>query len=74
MGPGERKNSYSPSDLRERLCSVESMSKVRTPHGKKRVSTGRGGAGEKIGFFSVLREVHPELRIRPILIGAGAQV
>ncbi len=25
-------------------------------------------------LFSVLLEVHPELNIRPILIGAGAQV
>jgi hypothetical protein len=39
----------------------------------KRLS-GSGRADEKITLFSVLLEVHPELRIRPILIGVGAQI
>ena len=43
----------------ECLFNVESLSEVRTL---------------LAGFFSILLEVHPELSIRPILIGAGAQV
>jgi len=55
---GERKSPSSASDFRETL--VESLSEVRT---------------KRAGFFSILPlEVHPELGIRPILIGAGAQV
>ena len=34
----------------------------------------RVGRVRRADFFSILLEVHPELSIRPTLIGAGAQV
>ena len=46
-------------DARRTLRYVEPLSEVRT---------------KLADFFSILLEVHPELSIRPILIGAGAQV
>jgi hypothetical protein len=38
------------------LRYVEFLSEARTPHGKGRVSTRRGRAGEKSDFFSILLE------------------
>jgi hypothetical protein len=35
---------------------VEPLNEARTMHGKRRVSARRGWAGEKIDFFSILRD------------------
>ncbi len=41
------------------LLNVELLSEARTPHGKGRVSTRRGRAGEKSDFFSILLMMAP---------------
>jgi hypothetical protein len=56
MDLGERKSPSSDSDLRESHWYVESLSDVRTPQGKRRVSARLGWAGEKSDFFSILLE------------------